>query len=95
MAELPASRKVESHLRKAIHAGRLRPRQRIIEEDLARELALQGSKAEAVGSVALEDKLIEAIAESTDTVIEDDWIGKSVVHPSSVTRFDTAQCHWL
>jgi DNA-binding GntR family transcriptional regulator len=40
VAELPASRKVESHLRKAIHAGRLRPRQRIIEEDLARELGV-------------------------------------------------------
>ena len=33
-----ASKKVEAHLRKAIHAGKLRPRQRIIEEDLAREL---------------------------------------------------------
>jgi DNA-binding GntR family transcriptional regulator len=40
VAELPASKKVESHLRKAIHAGRLRPRQRIIEEDLARELGV-------------------------------------------------------
>jgi DNA-binding GntR family transcriptional regulator len=38
--ELPASKKVESHLRKAIHAGRLRPRQRIIEEDLARKLGV-------------------------------------------------------
>ncbi|MGC2171443.1 MAG: GntR family transcriptional regulator [Candidatus Sulfotelmatobacter sp.] len=35
---ISASRRVEAHLRKAIHAGRLRPRQRIIEEDLAREL---------------------------------------------------------
>src|ERR1700685_1032313 len=34
----PASQRVETHLRKAIHAGKLRPRQRIIEEDLAREL---------------------------------------------------------
>ena len=33
-----ASKRVEAHLRKAIHAGKLRPRQRIIEEDLAREL---------------------------------------------------------
>jgi DNA-binding GntR family transcriptional regulator len=33
-----ASQRVEAHLRKAIHAGKLRPRQRIIEEDLAREL---------------------------------------------------------
>jgi DNA-binding GntR family transcriptional regulator len=29
---------VEAHLRHAIHAGKLRPRQRIIEEDLAQEL---------------------------------------------------------
>ena len=29
---------MEAHLRKAIHAGKLRPRQRIIEEDLAAEL---------------------------------------------------------
>ncbi len=29
---------MEAHLREAIHAGRLRPRQRIIEEDLAAEL---------------------------------------------------------
>src|SRR5271168_3765425 len=36
--DLPASQRVETHLRKAIHAGKLRPRQRIIEEDLAREL---------------------------------------------------------
>ena len=35
---MSASKRVEAHLRKAIHAGRLRPRQRIIEEDLAREL---------------------------------------------------------
>src|ERR1035438_7856236 len=35
---VPASQRVETHLRKAIHAGKLRPRQRIIEEDLAREL---------------------------------------------------------
>src|ERR1700691_859119 len=33
-----ASKRVEAHLRHAIHAGRLRPRQRIIEEDLAEEL---------------------------------------------------------
>jgi DNA-binding GntR family transcriptional regulator len=33
-----ASKRVEAHLRKAIHAGKLRPRQRIIEEDLASEL---------------------------------------------------------
>ncbi len=33
-----ASKRVEAHLRHAIHAGKLRPRQRIIEEDLAREL---------------------------------------------------------
>src|ERR1700720_2838198 len=35
---VPASQRVETHLRKAIHAGKLRPRQRIIEEDLAKEL---------------------------------------------------------
>ena len=35
---LSASKRVEAHLRKAIHAGKLRPRQRIIEEDLASEL---------------------------------------------------------
>jgi DNA-binding GntR family transcriptional regulator len=35
-----ASKRVEAHLRKAIHAGKLRPRQRIIEEDLARELSV-------------------------------------------------------
>ncbi len=33
-----ASKRVEAHLRHAIHAGKLRPRQRIIEEDLARQL---------------------------------------------------------
>jgi DNA-binding GntR family transcriptional regulator len=33
-----AGERVEAHLRKAIYAGTLRPRQRIIEEDLAREL---------------------------------------------------------
>jgi DNA-binding GntR family transcriptional regulator len=33
-----ASKRVEAHLRHAIHAGKLRPRQRIIEEDLAQEL---------------------------------------------------------
>jgi DNA-binding GntR family transcriptional regulator len=37
---VPASKRVESHLRKAIHAGKLRPRQRIIEEDLAKELSV-------------------------------------------------------
>lgn len=35
---VPLSQRVETHLRKAIHAGKLRPRQRIIEEDLAAEL---------------------------------------------------------
>jgi len=35
---LSAGERVEAHLRKAIYAGTLRPRQRIIEEDLAREL---------------------------------------------------------
>ncbi len=35
---ISASKRVEAHLRKAIHAGKLRPRQRIIEEDLASEL---------------------------------------------------------
>ena len=35
---VPLSQVVETHLRKAIHAGKLRPRQRIIEEDLAAEL---------------------------------------------------------
>lgn len=33
-----ASKRVEAYLRKAINAGKLRPRQRIIEEDIAREL---------------------------------------------------------
>ncbi len=33
-----ASKRVEAHLRHAIHAGKLRPRQRIIEEDIAQEL---------------------------------------------------------
>jgi DNA-binding GntR family transcriptional regulator len=33
-----ASKRVEAHLRNAIHAGKLRPRQRIIEEDLAQKL---------------------------------------------------------
>jgi DNA-binding GntR family transcriptional regulator len=33
-----ASKRVEAHLRHAIHAGKLRPRQRIIEEDLAQQL---------------------------------------------------------
>ncbi len=37
---VPASRRVEAHLRKALHAGKLRPRQRIIEQDLARELGV-------------------------------------------------------
>jgi len=36
--ELSAGERVEAHLRKAIYAGTLRPRQRIIEEDLAGEL---------------------------------------------------------
>ncbi|MGA3194989.1 MAG: GntR family transcriptional regulator [Terriglobales bacterium] len=35
---ISASKRVEAHLRHAIHAGKLRPRQRIIEEDLARQL---------------------------------------------------------
>src|ERR1700760_2641682 len=35
---ITASKRVETFLRKAIHGGKLRPRQRIIEEDLAREL---------------------------------------------------------
>jgi DNA-binding GntR family transcriptional regulator len=35
---ISASKRVEAHLRQAIHAGKLRPRQRIIEEDLAKEL---------------------------------------------------------
>jgi DNA-binding GntR family transcriptional regulator len=35
---VPLSQRVEAHLREAIHAGKLRPRQRIIEEDLAAEL---------------------------------------------------------
>ena len=30
---ISASKRVEAHLRHAIHAGKLRPRQRIIEED--------------------------------------------------------------
>jgi DNA-binding GntR family transcriptional regulator len=44
-----ASKRVEAHLRKAIHAGKLRPRQRIIEEDLARELNVsRGPVREAI-----------------------------------------------
>jgi len=35
---ISASKRVETHLRHSIHAGKLRPRQRIIEEDLAQEL---------------------------------------------------------
>lgn len=35
---VPLSQRVESHLREAIHAGKLRPRHRIIEKDLAAEL---------------------------------------------------------
>jgi DNA-binding GntR family transcriptional regulator len=35
---ISASKRVEAHLRHSIHAGKLRPRQRIIEEDLAQEL---------------------------------------------------------
>jgi DNA-binding GntR family transcriptional regulator len=35
---IPASKRAEAHVRKAIHAGKLRPRQRVIEGDLAREL---------------------------------------------------------
>ena len=44
-----ASKRVEAHLRHAIHAGKLRPRQRIIEEDLARELKVsRGPVREAI-----------------------------------------------
>jgi DNA-binding GntR family transcriptional regulator len=44
-----ASKRVEAHLRHAIHAGKLRPRQRIIEEDLAQELKVsRGPVREAV-----------------------------------------------
>lgn len=46
---IPASQRAEVHLRKAIHAGKLRPRQRIIEEDLARELKIsRGPVREAI-----------------------------------------------
>ena len=38
--DLPATQRVEAHLRKAIFAGKLRPRQRIIEGDLADELSV-------------------------------------------------------
>src|SRR5256885_3305450 len=44
-------------------------------ENLAGKLTLQSGKTEAVVSVAPEDKLVKAIAESANTVIEDDWIG--------------------
>jgi DNA-binding GntR family transcriptional regulator len=37
---VPLSQRVETHLREAIHAGKLRPRQRVIEEDLAAELKI-------------------------------------------------------
>jgi DNA-binding GntR family transcriptional regulator len=44
-----ASKRVEAYLRKAIYAGKLRPRQRIIEEDLAQELEVsRGPVREAV-----------------------------------------------
>ncbi|MGB9195956.1 MAG: GntR family transcriptional regulator [Terriglobales bacterium] len=46
---ISASKHVEAHLRQAIHAGKLRPRQRIIEEDLARELKVsRGPVREAI-----------------------------------------------
>src|SRR5277367_4225664 len=46
---ISASKRVEAHLRHAIHAGKLRPRQRIIEEDLARELTVsRGPVREAI-----------------------------------------------
>jgi DNA-binding GntR family transcriptional regulator len=35
---ITATKRVETHLRKAIHSGKLRPSQRIIEDDLAKEL---------------------------------------------------------
>lgn len=38
--DLPATQRVEAHLRKEIFAGKLRPRQRIIEGDLATELSV-------------------------------------------------------
>jgi len=38
--DLPATHRVEAHLRKSIFAGKLRPRQRIIEGDLADELSV-------------------------------------------------------
>jgi DNA-binding GntR family transcriptional regulator len=38
--DLPATQRVEAHLRKAIFAGKLRPSQRIIEGDLADELSV-------------------------------------------------------
>jgi DNA-binding GntR family transcriptional regulator len=44
-----ATKRVEAYLRKAIHTGKLRPRQRIIEEELARELEVsRGPVREAI-----------------------------------------------
>ena len=51
-------------------------------ENISRKVTLQSGKAEAVLSVVLEDKLIEVIAESANTVIKDDWIGGFAVHRS-------------
>lgn len=49
---LSARKRVEAHLRKAIYAGKLRPRQRIIEEDLAKELSVsRGPVREALLSL--------------------------------------------
>jgi DNA-binding GntR family transcriptional regulator len=46
---VPASKRAEAHLRKAIRAGKLRPSQRIIEEDLARQLHIsRGPVREAI-----------------------------------------------
>ena len=44
-------------------------------EQAAGEFALQCSEAEVVVGVALENKLHHAIAESADSVVEDDRVG--------------------
>src|SRR5580698_2686321 len=65
-----ASKKVEAHLRKAIHAGKLRPRQRIIEEDLAKELQVsRGPVREAL--LRLERDGLVVTTSRRGTVIRD------------------------
>ena len=56
---VPLSQRVEAHLRKAIHTGKLRPRQRIIEEDLAAELKVsRGPVREALSRLERDGLLV-------------------------------------